>query len=56
MLLQYFDSYLHRKNILEYPYFLVTNGKFMILDIEGVSNVQFHGKNSQSFENGLLAH
>ena len=50
-MLQYFDTYLHSKNII-----FGTGDKFIICDIEGYSNVQFHGKNSQSFENGLLAH
>ena len=32
--LQYFDGYLHDKNILEYVQILVTGDKFMIFDIE----------------------
>ena len=36
--LQYFDRYLHNKNILEYVQILVTDGGFMILYIEGHSN------------------
>ena len=37
--LQYFDKYLHNKNILEYAQILVTGGKFMIFDIEGHSTL-----------------
>ena len=35
--LQYFDIYLHNKNILEYGLLLVGSGRFMIFHIEGRS-------------------
>ena len=35
--LQYFDIYLHNKNILEYGLLLVGSGRFMIFHIEGHS-------------------
>ena len=35
--LQYFDIYLHNKNILEYALLLVHSGRFMIFHIEGSS-------------------
>ena len=34
-----FDRYLHNKKILEYAQVLVTDGRFMIFDIEGHSKV-----------------
>ena len=37
--LQYFDIYLHNKNILEYASLLVRSGRFMIFHIEGPSNI-----------------
>ena len=36
--LQYFDRNMHNKNILEYAQILVTDGRFIIFDIEGRSN------------------
>ena len=38
--LQYFDIYLHDKNILEYGLLLVGSSRFMIFHNEGHSNVQ----------------
>ena len=40
--LQYFDIYLHNKNILEYALLLVHSGRFMIFHIEGSSIIQVH--------------
>ena len=37
--LQYFDKYFHNKNILEYAQILITDGKFMIFDIESHSSL-----------------
>ena len=37
--LQYFDIYLHNKNILEYGLLLVGSGRFMIFHIKGRSKV-----------------
>ena len=40
--LQYFDIYLHNKNILEYALLLVHSGRFMIFHIEGSSIAYIH--------------
>ena len=37
--LQYFDRYLHNKCIFEYAQILVTDGMFIVFDIEGHSTV-----------------
>ena len=37
--LQYIDTYLHNKNVLEYGLLLVDSGRFMIFHIEGRSNI-----------------
>ena len=39
--LQYFDIYLHNKNILEYALLLVGSGRFMIFHIESHSSTYF---------------
>ena len=36
--LQYFDTYLYNKNILEYAQILVGSGRFVIFHIKGHSN------------------
>ena len=51
--LQYFDIYLHNKNILEYGLLLVGCGRFMIFHIEGRSTDHRFDQSSK-FERGHL--
>ena len=59
--LQYIDTYLHNKNVLEYGLLLVGSGRFMIFHIEGHSTeyaslrkkveiLQFYKKHTQNFQ------
>ena len=47
--LQYFDIYLHNKNILEYAQIVVGTGRFVIFHIEGHSIVYLPSPESESF-------